>query len=339
MKQRNRGLYNLGNTCYLNSALQALRHAKPFADYFLSDTWKTHRHPERNGHDLTGDIVELLHEFGQDSRIAINPRKLVSAFYKVAKERGLDDEFYQGAQADGTEAVLLILQVLHEQQARHVNMKVAGTAKNAEHVEYIRSLESWANFFHKEYSPIVESFYGQTQSQLRCECGSVTTRYEPWGVLKVPIPNAEKQGAPAPNLQQCITAAFASETLDDYTCDSCKVKGKVRSEHHISRFPTHMILGLKRYTNTGAKVRARIPYDVDLIDFSEWTCWPSIQTSSKYRVYAVIDQMGSSRGGHYNMRVTADGSVWNRYDDTNCSVASEGGVAGQDTLMLFLERL
>lgn len=29
------GLPNLGNTCYLNAAVQALVHTKPFADYFV----------------------------------------------------------------------------------------------------------------------------------------------------------------------------------------------------------------------------------------------------------------------------------------------------------------
>ena len=337
-KQNHRGLFNLGNTCYLNSALQALRHAKPLADYFISDLWKTHRHPERGGYELAHEVADVIQEFGKTGG-TINPRKLVQSFFKVAKERGLDDEFHPGAQADGTEAVLLILQVLHEQQARHVKMEIAGVPKNQEHVEYIKSLEAWTSFFHKEYSPLVEAFYGQTQSRLVCgACHATSTKYEPWGVLKLPIPNADKPGSPAPSLQQCINAAFESETLDDYTCDTCKEKGKVKSEHHISRFPSHLILGLKRYTNTGAKVRARIPYNPELIDFSDLVSWPSIQKQSQYRVYAVIDQWGNSRGGHYNARIKT-GSGWTLFDDGQCTVAGDGGSAGQDTLMLFLERL
>jgi ubiquitin C-terminal hydrolase len=333
-----RGLNNVGNTCYLNSALQALRHTKPFADYFGSDAWKIHRHPDRKGHELAQETADLLTEFKQGER-PINPMKFVRAFYKVAKERGLDDEFHPGAQADGTEAVLLILQVLHEQQARQVKMEVSGAASTPDHVEYIKSLESWTTFFHKEYSPIIEAFYGQTQTRLVCgACNASSTKYEPWGVMKVPIPNAEKAGAVAPSLQECITAAFASETLEGYQCDSCKERGKVRNENHISRFPNYLILGLKRYTNTGAKVRARIPYDENLVDLTEYLTWPSLQKSCRYRIYAVIDQWGSSRGGHYNMRVR-NNSDWLLYDDTSCSKSPNGGAAGPDTLMLFLEKI
>lgn len=32
-----RGLHNLGNTCFMNTALQCLAHTPPFVDYFLKD--------------------------------------------------------------------------------------------------------------------------------------------------------------------------------------------------------------------------------------------------------------------------------------------------------------
>lgn len=334
-----RGLFNLGNTCYLNSAIQALRHAKPFTDYFGTEAWKTHSHPSRPGYELAQATAGLLAEFNKPDTTAVVPKAFVAAFLRVAKERGLDDEFHFGAQADGTEAVLLILQVLHEQQARHVQMEISGLAKSPSHKELVSSLENWSTFFQKEYSPIVEAVYGQTQAKRVCSCGATRVQYEPWGVLKLPIPNADKQGAPAPTLQQCIAANFASETLDDYTCDTCKTKGSTRTESKISRFPSHMILGLKRYTNAGAKVKARIPYDPDLIDFSEWVTWPSLQRECKYKVYAVIDQHGSSRGGHYNMRSRrAQTDTWSLYDDQHHGKA-ENGECSHDTLMLFLERL
>ena len=331
-----RGLINLGNTCYLNSALQALRHATPFREYF-THAWKSHRHPERNGYEFAANVSALLEEFGKSEKGPVNPKALVQSFFKVADQRDQGDEFHFGAQADGTEAVLFILQVLHEQQARRVIMEINGVPKGSTQIEYVKSLESWASFFHKEYSPIVDAFYGQTQSTRSCNCGASRIQYEPWGVLKLPIPNAETVGAPAPNLQQCIDANFAPETLDDYTCETCKVKGSTKSQNRISRFPSHMILGLKRYTKTGAKVRAKITYDPDLIDFEDWVTWPSLQTKFKYRVYATIDQMGTSNSGHYTMRAR-DGATWTLYDDPQQRTCPNGE-STHDTLMLFLERL
>lgn len=213
---------------------------------------------------------------------------------------------------------------------------------------------------------IAENFYGQTCTRIVCECGNTSAHYEPWGVFKVPIPGAERAGAPAPTLQACIAAALEAETLDDYTCEKCHKKGVARMNRTISRFPSQMVLCLKRFTNTGAKVRARIPYDPDAVDFSEWLAWPTLQPArdARYRVYATVEHMGSSRFGHYVMRAretsskaggythshaekvgepsasaSASADTWLLYDDGNCSASPVGGVAGPDTYILFLERV
>jgi ubiquitin C-terminal hydrolase len=92
-------------------------------------------------------------------------------------------------------------------------------------------------------------------------------------------------------------------------------------EHAISRYPSHLILSLKRFTNTGAKVRARIPYDENAIDLSEWRSWPTIQPAARYRVISTIEHLGSSRGGHYCMRSRGDGDSssndWHVFDDSS----------------------
>lgn len=333
------GLANTGNTCYLNSAVQALRYSRPIADYFGTDKWRAHRHPERKGHDLAEETAALLAAMSGPKVIV--PAKFVRSFVSFAGE--FNDEIRFGAQADAAEAIQILLDGLHTQQAREVAMKIRGEAKTPETAEYIKSLESWASFYRKEYSPIAEHFYGQTRTRIVCTCGASTARYEPWGVFKAPIPGAEKPGAPAPTLQACIAAALESEILDDYTCEKCGKKGSVSMDRSISRFPSHMVLSLKRFTNTGAKVRARIPYDPDAVDFSDWLAWPTLQPArdARYRVYATIEHMGSSRCGHYVMRardpVTTD--KWLLYDDSNCMASPVGGVAGPDTYILFLERL
>jgi ubiquitin C-terminal hydrolase len=336
MTSRN-GLANVGNTCYLNSAFQALRKTKAFAAYFGTEAWKVHRHPDRKGHDLAGhtaDIVVALEAAGES---VVMPQKFVRAFIEFAHE--INDDIRFGAQACAAEAVQILLDGLHMQQAREVRMDIAGTAVTTDQTELIKSLESWSTFFRKEYSPLIDAFYGQTQTKLVCtSCKQCSTRYEPWSVLKVEIPGAEKAGSPAPTLAECVASAFATETLDDYVCDGCKEKGTTRKMTSISRFPRHLILSLKRFTNTGSKVRARIPYDPDRIEFAAFTAWSSIQAKPAYRVMSTVEHLGSSRGGHYIMR-TREEDAWRIYDDGRVAVCKEGGVAGPDTYMLFLEQI
>jgi ubiquitin C-terminal hydrolase len=333
-----RGLANVGNTCYLNSAIQALRHVRPFATLFSDDAWKKWEHPERKGHALAKTTAAIVRGLTDDEgpRYLV-PREFAGAFIKFASD--INEEIRYGAQADAAEAIQILLDGLHTQIAREVRMEVTGKPINDDHAAVINSLESWATFFRKEYSPLVDAFYGQNATTVVCACGGTSTRYEPWSVLKLAIPGAERAGAPAPTLQECFRGTMADEELDDYACDACKQKTRATIRHSISRFPNHIVLSLKRFTNHGAKVRARIPYDPDLIDLRELCAWPTLQGAQRYHVIATVEHMGGSRGGHYVMRARSPSNKWSVYDDSQVSPDGLGGAAGPDTYILILQKL
>jgi ubiquitin C-terminal hydrolase len=331
------GLTNAGNTCYLNSAIQLLSHAAPLAQLFGTEDWIRWRHEERKGLALANETASLLEQLKKPGTSSIHSHKFARAFIGFARE--INDEITFGAQADAAEAIQILIDGLHTHIAREVRMDIQGSAQTQGQREMRQSLESWSSFFRKEYSPLVEQFYGQTQTTVICgSCGSRSTRYEPWCVLKLPIPGAEKAGAPAPTLRECLTANFAPEKIDDYACDGCKNRGPATIEHALSRFPEYLIVSLKRFTNLGAKVRARIPYDEDLVALTEWRAWPALQPIQKYRVAAAVEHLGSSRGGHYCARGRGADGVWHLYDDTNVVPAAGGGAATPDTYILLLER-
>jgi len=340
------GMANIGNTCFLNSSVQALRYTKPLAEYLCSEAWTHHRHPEKKGHELveeTSEIFKILCTEGEGRMVV--PGKFVHAFMKFSEEAGFD-AIRNGGQADAAEAIQIILDGIHTQQAREVIMNITGKSETAEEREYIRSLESWASFFRKEYSPIVSIFFGQSKANVVCEnCHHTTaSRYDPLEIMKLPIPGSDTAGAPAPTLNECIEASLANEKLEDYVCDGCKQKGTASVKYAISRFPDKLILSLKRFTNRGEKVHALIRYDPDCIDFSPWNAWPTIPNTKncQYRVYAVIDHYGGMRGGHYNMRVRDDNGAkpeWLLYDDGSCTSSSAGGTPSPDTYVIFLEKI
>jgi len=331
------GLTNAGNTCYLNSAIQLLAHAPPFRHLFGTDAWTRWRHEDRKGLALADEAATLFEQITKPGDAPIHSHKFARAFITYARE--INDEITFGAQADAAEAIQILLDGLHTHIAREVRMDIQGAAQSQGQREMRQSLESWATFFRKEYSPLVEHFYGQTQSTVICAgCGARSTRYEPWCVLKLPIPGAEKAGAPAPTLRECLMANFAAEKIDDYACDGCKVRGPATIEHALSRFPAYMIVSLKRFTNLGAKVRARIPYDENLITLSDWRAWPALQGQQRYRVAATVEHLGSSRGGHYCARGRGADGAWRTFDDMSVTSIADGA-AGPDTYILLLERL
>jgi ubiquitin carboxyl-terminal hydrolase 8 len=353
-----RGLTNIGNTCYLNSAIQALRYSTGLKNFFLNGDWEKHRHYDRKGHALLTDFADLVRRLWGDTDTVpertITPITFANTFVRFAQEYG-SDEIVAGAQGDSAEAIQIILDGIHTQLAREVQMNIHGDTSTPERTEYTKSLESWASFFRKEYSEIVNQYYGQTQTRIQCiapDCCNTSTNYEPWAMLKVPIPGGNTPGEPAPPLRTCIAAAFETEIVEDFTCSKCKKKGTTRITHSISRFPRHLILCLKRFTNEGAKIRARIPYNEHHISLASHITWPSLQDEgcAKYRVVSTIEHHGSTHGGHYAMRARdtvvkdiegkkVEENHWFVYDDSSCYTLTAGGDATPDTYILFLDRL
>jgi ubiquitin C-terminal hydrolase len=101
-----------------------------------------------------------------------------------------------------------------------------------------------------------------------------------------------------------------------------------------------VILSVKRFTNTGHKVRGRIQWDLDALDFTPqmaFTHDPFTHTrqSPIYETYAVIEHHGSTHGGHYIMFAKQD-NVWYEYDDNSISVSTPERVVSPDSYIMML---
>ena len=319
------GLVNVGNTCFLNSVLQVLRLCPPLVTLPPRSREGSKKAP------LLNAFQAFLHDISQqpsDSRYV--PTPFVAALLRTVV--ACDDDWYQPRQqADAAECLQYILDGLHDALYRRVRITYSGTAHTVEEQAQMKALSSWGAFFEKEYSPIVQHFYGQHQLQVRCEgCGTVTERYEPWCMLKVPIPGAT-QGSAAPSLVDCLNAFYAPETIEDYACDTCASRQRATLRTRISKFPNILLLSLKRFTNTGAKIHGLVGWNTDALAFQSWAAFqrspfhdsPGSSSSSSsssslkgvFETTAIVEHQGSARSGHYRMFARAGSKTWTGYDD------------------------
>lgn len=182
------GLKNLGNTCFMNSALHCLSHCEDLTKYFL--TKKVFDEINRNNKLGTGGEVakayyELLQDLWQGNSPYLGPTDFRQIFVRFVKQ------FAGFSQHDSHEMLTFMLDTLHEdlnrvKQKPYVEMKEKTEKENDEE----GSQRWWKNHVTRENSIIVDLFHGQYKSVITCpECSKISITYDPFMYLGLPIPS------------------------------------------------------------------------------------------------------------------------------------------------------
>jgi ubiquitin C-terminal hydrolase len=331
------GLTNLGNTCFLNAGVQALRYCPELVAYFHSDTYKKHMKPDRRFTPIVEEVADVFKGLWRDDikfRASMSPRGFVSTSHRLCQDTPYE-ALAEGGHQDASEFINFVLDSLHMGLARQVQMEIVGNPKSSADEIQIKALNAWVSFYKNEYSPIVENFFGQTMMTTTCDaCKFKGVRFEPWMMLKCPIPTSGSA-----TIHDCIGLLLKSETVEDYNCDECKTRSTATRESYISRLPLHLIISFKRFENSTQKLRTRVTVDLENTDMRQWIAFPGVlrNASPSYRAYGIVEHHGVSRGGHY-IAYTKHNDGWLTYDDTSITPADSATIINTDTYVVLLTR-
>lgn len=274
---------NIGNSCYLNSALQCLMRLPPLNDS-LDDT----RVPKETPAQL------FFHEYNDLRRMAldnnnctISPALFRHAVQIYAKHKKNPD-FTGANQNDAAEFLQFVIHGIHEALTRKEDFDSIPVENEIEK----KCVDMMKVTFSKEFSDMVHLFYG---IQLSCIKKNVTP--ESFLTLNLPIPSN------GTTLMECIRAYLADETIEGWQNDKTNKLETVKKTMCFFRLPTVMFVCLKRFSSDGRKndQHIEVPFEFEL-------------EGATYTLQCGCYHQGSLNSGHYTAIVNISGK-WVVVDD------------------------
>lgn len=186
------GLHNLGNTCYMNSALQCVRSVEELTKFFITDAYQD----EVNKTNLLGyngrmamAYGNLLKDIYREDRGSVSPRDFKST---VGRCRST---FSGWGQQDSQEFLGFLLDALQEDLSRVKKKpyieKPDSTDDMIDDPVAIREMAEkvWDITRQRDDSVIADLFTGMYKSTLKCpECGKISITFDPFNNLTLPLP-------------------------------------------------------------------------------------------------------------------------------------------------------
>uniref|UniRef100_A0A7N6ASK1 Ubiquitin carboxyl-terminal hydrolase n=1 Tax=Anabas testudineus TaxID=64144 RepID=A0A7N6ASK1_ANATE len=185
------GLTNLGNTCFMNSALQCLSNTPPLTEYFLRSSYLEELN-FTNPLGMKGEIAEayadVIKQMWSGRHYSVVPRVFKTKVGHFASQ------FLGYQQHDSQELLSFLLDGLHEDLNRVKNKEYIELRDAEGRPDQVMAEEAWRNHRRRNDSVIVDTFHGLFKSTLVCpECHKVSVTFDPFCYLSVPLPVSKER--------------------------------------------------------------------------------------------------------------------------------------------------
>lgn len=314
------GLANLGNTCFLNSCLQVMSHTYELTLFLLSEKCQKIKKTHLPDTIILNEWNELRALMWSDNG-AVSPNKFVYSIQNIAREKG--KEIFTGwVQNDISEFLLFMIDCIHNSVSREISMKISGKEQNHNDIIAIQCYEMLQNIYSKEYSEIMEIFYGIYVTNISSIDNSVAHSLKPehFFVLDLQIFKGDRI---CPNIYDCFDLFNTPEIMSGENAwynEKTKQKEDIQKKVQFFSFPKILVIILKRFSPDGSqKIENKIEFPLENLDLSKYITGYNKQ-SYVYDLYGVCNHSGGVTGGHYTAFVKNITGKWIHYNDTSVQI-------------------
>ena len=327
------GIANIGNTCYLNSALQNLLHCYDAIQCIVNQSH-------------TGPIYSLFQQFARD--YWTNPCRILSPAHlkHIVGERA--QQFAGHDPCDSQEFMSVLIDELYEQSQRHVAIRPVGSGPSERDQLMVRIINAWSGAFALKYSDLVPFFYGMQCNRFLCPtCKTVKDRFETFNMIPLELPAMDP--SPVPLTQLIGQIGVAEHMVDAHvTCENCSTVVNYWRELRYVCLPKYVFLHVKRFhmefTNGQLFHHKKTnPVTLDSLQISlRSICIGYEADFADYRIRGAIIHKGNMQGGHYVFIWNTLQGSWVLYDDDKIHMINEEiarRLICEDGYVITLERI
>jgi len=327
------GLVNLGNTCFVNSCLQALSHTYEL-NRFLNDEKYKKRLTKKPDAVLLIEWDKLRTLMWSENCI-VSPGGFMASIKQIARLKN-QEIFTQYSQNDVQEFLVFLLDSFHIALSREVNMTITGNVNNDKDIIGQKCYEMMKQIYTNNYSEMLNLFYGiqmtiitdisdvENDANLNRNDTVLSISPEPFSIISLSIPIVEIPGTNKtriPSLMDCFSHYCASEVMEGPNAWFNEKTGKYQKAQRSVKYwslPNIMIIDLKRvqYTQKGP-VKITIPVEIPVRNLNLSSFVNGYKRDSYiYDLYAVCNHHGGdSKYGHYTATICTASNTWYTFND------------------------
>ncbi|KAK4190985.1 hypothetical protein QBC35DRAFT_45586 [Podospora australis] len=357
------GLYNPGNFCYANSAVQALFATPGFNKDLLTGKWKedfvvprTLSEQIDNPQLMMKCIQSLFYFLNLGNHPWIELRTFMNyVLYIHRKAKGLPNDnstFGTKAQHDTEEFLEFIFEIIgdetnksRDQHERQPNKKYENVNNGGENI-----MQWWWDRWNPANDSIIDKYFRAVKVTTdTCDkCHYTEESYEKLDVVLLKFRN----GKDGQTLESLLHENFGHDNSDrlDGSCDKChdtEIKKKTW-KNYFARMPDRLIFCFQRFQNKQnrdrneweiIKLRTKVEFPINGLDLTRFAA-PGLKDRGEgdhhltgpfiYDCYAVIQHVGkTTKSGHYVAYVkddlSTDNTAWWKCNDTETETLSVTG--------------